>query len=129
MKNTSSYDEIVTLKLKTRLFVSPGFEKCGPKQKQEILSKYVRCLTCNSILLEDMAVSNYDDNLVLDDYEPQDKEGIMSLYCKILKKIDPIDKDLIGSSGEDADGEAKVKKKIGIQELIEMAEINAKKTG
>lgn len=56
-----------------------------------------------------MAVSNYDDNLVLDDYEPQDKEGIMSLYCKILRKIEPIDKDLLGGTGEE--GERKDTKK------------------
>ena len=63
-------------------------------------------------MLEEMAVSNYDDNLVLDDYEPQDKEGIMSIYCKILHKIDPIDKDLLGTTGgEDHDQGQREKKK------------------
>ena len=76
-----------------------------------------------------MAVSNYDDNLVLDDYEPQDKEGIMSIYCKILNKIDPIDKDLLVSASGEEDNQRNDKKKQGIKELIELAEINAKKTG
>ena len=58
-----------------------------------------------------MAVSNYDDNLVLDDYEPQDKEGIMSIYCKILNKIDPIDKDLLVSASGEEDNQRIDKKK------------------
>ena len=101
LANTNDYNEMVSLKLKTRLFVSPTFTKGNAKQKQEIVSKYVRCFSCHATLLEEMAVSNYDDNLVMDDYEPQDKEGIMSIFCKILKTIDPIDKDLMGGGGEE----------------------------
>lgn len=70
LRKASSYDEIVPLKLKTRLFVSPGFDKAKPRQKDEILAKFVRCWGCNACMLEEMAVSNYDDNLVINDYEP-----------------------------------------------------------
>ena len=70
LSKCASYDKMVSLKMKTRLFIVPGYDKAKPKQKSEILSKFVRCMTCNSCLLEDVAVSNFDDNLVLNDYEP-----------------------------------------------------------
>ena len=50
------------LKLKTRLFNCIG-EAGG--NEEEVLAQYVRCYDCQAILTEDIAVQNFDQNLVI----------------------------------------------------------------
>jgi hypothetical protein len=56
--------------LKTRLFLSKG-EAGG--NEEEVLAQYVRCNDCHAILTVDIAVQNFDNNLVLSQYEADDK--------------------------------------------------------
>ena len=58
-------DEVI-LKLKTRLFVAK--EEIGEANEDEVLGQFVRCNDCNAILTEDIAVQNFDANLVISEY-------------------------------------------------------------
>jgi hypothetical protein len=80
-----SPSEMVCLKIKTRLFIYDGFESSKPKQQEEIINKFVRCIKCHAILDKELAVSNFDESLVLDQYEPQDAGALTTMYCEILK--------------------------------------------
>jgi len=62
ISKTESYDTKVILKLKTRFFINFDL-KIGKNQEkyiQENLEKFVRCITCSSIITEEIAVQNYD---------------------------------------------------------------------
>jgi len=80
----------VALKLKTRLLVNHEYKegKRYEAQLEESLAQYVRCRTCSAILTQDIAVTNYDSNLVLSEYEPQVKQSLATLYSNMLKAID-----------------------------------------
>jgi len=93
-----SFEDKINLKLKTRLFVQ-NVQEAGNQQQQVDgqLSQYVRCLTCHATLLQDVAVQNYDENIVLDQYEPQDKESLVTQFCEILRTVQPINKELLGT--------------------------------
>ena len=39
-------------------------------------------------------ISNFDESLVLNQYEPQDAGSLRTMYCNILKQIQPVDRDL-----------------------------------
>jgi hypothetical protein len=45
---------------------------------------------CDAILLKDIAIQNFDDNMVLSAYDPQDKVSLFSLFCEILVKVPSI---------------------------------------
>jgi len=49
------------------------------------MSQFVRCHTCNATLLQEIAIQNYDENIVLPQYEPLDKESLVTKYCDILR--------------------------------------------
>ena len=50
---------------------------------------------CNAILLKDIAIQNFDDNMVLSTYDPQDKVSLFNVFCEILVKVPPIDKEAL----------------------------------
>ena len=66
LADLDSFEDKINLKLKTRLFVQ-NVQDAGNQQQQVDgqLSQYVRCLTCHATLLQDVAVQNYDENIVL----------------------------------------------------------------
>ena len=96
-----SHDEMVNMKLKTRLFI-PDLQEVGRgrRQAEGQLSQYVRCLACHATLLQDIAVQNYDESIVLSQYEPQDKESLVTQYCDILRSVPPINKELLGTGAK-----------------------------
>ena len=96
-----SHDEKVNLKLKTRLFI-PDLQEVGRSRRQAEgqLSQYVRCLVCHASLLQEIAVQNYDESIVLSQYEPQDKESLVTQYCDILRSVPPINKELLGAGAK-----------------------------
>ena len=96
-----SFEDKINLKLKTRLFVQ-NVQEAGNQQQQVDgqLSQYVRCLTCHATLLQDVAVQNYDENITLDQYEPQDKESLVTQFCEILRTVQPINKELLGGTSK-----------------------------
>lgn len=89
----SNYRNKINLKLKSRLFVPKGQAvKSGAHHN---LSEYVRCNTCNATLLQEIAVQNYNESIILPLYEPLDKEAIVSQYSEIIKQIkDSISKEM-----------------------------------
>ena len=91
-----NFEDKINLKLKTRLFVQNVQEASG-QQVDSQLSQYVRCLKCHATLQQDVAVQNYDENIVLSQYEPQDKESLVTQFCEILREVNPINKELLGT--------------------------------
>lgn len=66
LSRLSSYSDKIDLKLKTRLFTSMDF-KDGPKYKRQIeerLQQFVRCNKCQATLDQDIAMQNFDLNIV-----------------------------------------------------------------
>lgn len=54
----------------------------------------MRCQSCNATLLQEIAVQNFDENILLPMYEPLDNESIVSQYCSIINLLrDPIQRD------------------------------------
>lgn len=90
LRDLDSYSDKIDLKLKTRLFISMDF-KDGPKYKKQIeerLQQFVRCNQCQATLDQEIAMQNFDLSIVQDQYEPQDKESVMTEYCNILKILE-----------------------------------------
>lgn len=86
----NSPDDRIELKLKTRLFVNYDLKegKNFHKQIDENLAKYCRCVTCNAILTVPIAVQNYDEHLVLPQYQPgKDGNRQATQLTAILKGI------------------------------------------
>lgn len=65
-----------------------NFEYKEGKALQNIASQFVRCLSCQATLTQELAVQNYSECIVLSQYEPEDKQGLMVQYCELLKLID-----------------------------------------
>jgi hypothetical protein len=78
---SSSYEDMWNLKLKTRLFV-PNFNHAGNKKydSDANLAQFVRCKSCNATLIQEIAIQNYDENIVYPVYEPLDKEALVTNY-------------------------------------------------
>ena len=95
LRKLKTYDDMINIKINSRIMVQEG----------KNTSKIVRCLACNATLTEDDAVQNYDDNIVMREYEPQDKEALMTSYCEILRKVEGINKDILGKDPSKEDKE------------------------
>jgi hypothetical protein len=54
------------------------------------MASFVRCNSCNATLLQEIAIQNYDENVVLPQYEPLDKEALVSQYSEILRMVNKI---------------------------------------
>ena len=110
LRSLPSFDDKINLKLKTRLFVQSVLEASNQQQQADgQLSQYVRCSTCQATLLQDVAVQDYDENIVASQYEPQDKESLVTQFCEILRTVGPINKELLGTrvnKGEKQEGGA-----------------------
>jgi len=112
-----SYRDKIDLKLKTRLFVNMEF-KDGPKYKKQIdekLQQYVRCNRCQATLDQEIAMQNFDLSIVQPQYEPQDKESVMTEYCNILKILE-------NAGGNDKSSKSKDGKAQGKKEHQNMLE-------
>ena len=72
------------VKLKTRLFVAK--QDLAETNEDEVLGQFVRCNDCNAILTEDIAVQNFDTNLVIGEYQSDDKQALVQRYQNLLKK-------------------------------------------
>lgn len=48
----------------------------------------MRCNKCQATLDQEIAMQNFDLNIVESQYEPQDKESVMTEYCNILKILE-----------------------------------------
>jgi|TARA_B110000285_G_scaffold104388_1_gene118812 hypothetical protein len=91
-------------------------------------------------LLQDIAVQNYDESIVLSQYEPQDKESLVTQYCDILRSVSPINKELLGAGakggepqdmnggqGGDDGGADAAGNQGGIAEFIDSTATNARR--
>ena len=76
-------DELI-IKLKTRLFVAK--QDLAETNEDEVLGQFVRCNDCNAILTEDIAVQNFDTNLVIGEYQSDDKQALVQRYQNLMKK-------------------------------------------
>lgn len=134
----SRTDAKLNFKLKTRIFIPNLEEIGGSSQNQDSqLFQYVRCTVCHASLLRDIAIKNFDENIVISQYEPLDKESLVTQFCEILKAAPQINKELLGSSGKDnpqdsaannASGHGgKGSSQSGMKEFIEQTEIYAKR--
>ena len=88
MKGLDENDKI-NLKLKTRLLL-PNLADTNPKQLDNpaaLMASFVRCNSCNVTLLQEIAIQNYDESVVVSQYEPLDKEALVSQYSEILKMV------------------------------------------
>ena len=47
--------------------------------------------------MQDVAVQDYDENIVASQYEPQDKEALVTQFCEILRTVGLINKELLGT--------------------------------
>ena len=72
LKSIPDYEDLERLKIKTRLFVAYDLKEGRKYEKQvdEKLARFVRCLSCHAILTQEIAVQNYDENLVQSFYVP-----------------------------------------------------------
>lgn len=108
IKNFKSLPDFKTkcnFKLKTRLFVPNLHDKNLKNINPEAnLAQYVRCCDCNATLLQDIAVQNYDENIILPMYEPLDREALVTQYCEIIKGVEEIPKSNSAANKQDADG-------------------------
>ena len=99
MRSLPDYQDKINLKLKTRLFL-PKFEELRTTQldSEANLAQFVRCQDCNATLLLEIAVQNYDENIVLPQYEPLDKESLVNQFCEILKSTPIISKEMLDTT-------------------------------
>lgn len=95
MSEVQGYQETTKFKLPTQLLIFMDYKE-GQKLEQqttERLSHFVRCLNCDAILTKEIAVQNFDKNLLLSEYQPEDKQSLMFKYCSVLKNIEGRSKD------------------------------------
>lgn len=72
------HSDVIVLKLKTRLFVAK--QDIGETNEDEVLGQFVRCNDCDAILTEEIAVQNFDTNLVISEYQSDDKQALVQRY-------------------------------------------------
>lgn len=125
--------EKINLKLKTRLLL-PNLAETNPKQLDNpaaLMASFVRCNSCNATLLQEIAVQNYDESVVLPQYEPLDKEALVSQYSEILRMVGKIRQEVKKSkeesnTGQDGDEEeSKGPDLAGAEALAEFMEETA----
>lgn len=124
-----NYDEKVSLKLKTRLLISYDY-KDGAKYKKQVeekLLQYCRCLACQATLTQEIAVQNFDQSIVRSQYEPQDKQALMTQYCDILKLIDVNPSKDKSAPSKDKGGEKKPQMHEHMSSFIDAAAYVARK--
>lgn len=90
------YAERVNLKLKTRLMIQDSLESAQ-------IEKFVRCTNCHATLQQDVAVQNYDENIVLSQYEPQGAQNLVTAFCEVLRNVEEINPDLLSGGQQKKD--------------------------
>ena len=77
MGSLRTYPDTFKMKIPSRQFVSGNNPNVS------------KCKDCQTVLTDEYV--KLEGQPIIDQYEPEDKEAIVSVYCEILRQVPPLD--------------------------------------